>query len=123
MARILIIEDDNDFRTMLNVMLSQKGYEVIEAVNGAKGIKAYDKEQIDLVITDIFMPVQEGTETVMELKEINPKIKIIGISGGGTKRMFDYLDWMKDFGAQNVFKKPFDTKEFLEAAEKLLESE
>ena len=122
MARILVIEDDDDFRRMLNVMLSGQGFEVIEASNGEEGIKAYDKDQIDLVITDILMPAKEGKETILELQEINPEVNIIAISGGGTQRTYDYLDWMKDFGTQYVFKKPFNSKVFLDVVKKLLES-
>jgi DNA-binding NtrC family response regulator len=123
MARILIIEDDEDFRTMLKEMLTRQEYEVIEASNGVEGLEAYKTQKIDLVVTDIFMPEKEGTETVMELQDMNPDIKVIAISGGGTQKMFEQLNWMKDFGAQKVFKKPFDSKEFLAAVSNLLEYE
>ena len=54
MARILIIEDDEDFRTMLKEMLTRQEYEVIEASNGVEGLEAYKTQKIDLVVTDIF---------------------------------------------------------------------
>ena len=59
MAQILIIDDHDEFRRMLNRMLTQAGYDVVEASNGEKGIKCYRKGQIDLVITDIFMPEKD----------------------------------------------------------------
>lgn len=123
MARILVIDDNDEFRKMLNRMLTQNGYEVIEASHGKAGLKLYNKDQIDLVITDIFMPEKEGTETVLELKKINPDIKIIVVSGGGAHRQFRYLDNMIEFGAQKVFEKPFDSKEFLASITELLEAE
>ncbi len=84
MARILIIDDDDNIIRLLNRILKNAGYDVIEAVNGREGLKVFKKDQIDLVITDIFMPEKEGMETVVELQMINPEIKIIAISGGGT---------------------------------------
>ncbi len=123
MAQILIIEDDTDFRQMLNIMLKQAGYDVIEASNGKEGLKMYDHNRVDLVITDVFMPEKEGLQTLFELKEQNHNVKVIAISGGGTRERYNYLDSMKDFGAQKVFTKPFVTEEFLAAIAKLLETE
>lgn len=122
MARILIIEDDDDFRKMLQIVLTQAGYEVIEAPNGEEGLTAYKEGQIDLVVTDIFMPEKEGTETMIELKEYDYDVKIIAISGGGTRQKTDYLDWSRTFVAQKTFKKPFAANELLEAISDLLET-
>ncbi len=123
MARILIIEDDDDFRKMLKLMLTQADYEVVDAPNGIVGLKVYRAEQIDLVITDLFMPESEGMETTLALREENPAVKIIAISGGGVQTKLDMLDQMMDFGVQRTFRKPFNTKEFLAAIAELLEDE
>ena len=123
MTQILIIEDDADFRKMLGIMLKQDGYDVIEAPNGREGLEVFKTNQVDLVITDVFMPEKEGMQTLFELKEQDHNVKVIAISGGGTREKHDYLDSMKDFGAQRVFKKPFVTKEFLAAVAELLETE
>ena len=103
MARILVIEDDDNFRKMLNVMLTQAKYDVVEAPNGRVGLKIYRKEQIDLVITDVFMPDKEGIETTFDLKDENPNVKIIAISGGGIRDKLDLLAQMRDFGVQKNF--------------------
>jgi len=120
MARILVIEDDDDFRRMLNLMLRQAGYDVLEASNGNEGLLAYNSEEIDLVITDVFMPQKEGKQTVLELMDKNPKVKIIAISGGGSSDKLEYLDTIKDLGVLKTFNKPFDTKEFLSGVSDLL---
>jgi len=120
MAYILIIDDDEDFRRMLNRMLQQEGYTVIEASNGMVGIEIYQTNQIDLVITDIFMPEKEGVQTVTELNEIDPKVKIIALSGGGTQTNFNCLEDMIDLGAQKTFEKPFITEDLLAAIKELL---
>jgi CheY-like chemotaxis protein len=123
MANVLIIDDDDDFRRMLVRMLTQAGYEVVEASNGEEGLKLYHKDQIDLVITDLFMPEKEGIETVIELKVINPEVLIIAISGGGADIKFNYLDQLKDLGVQRTFEKPFAKDELLSSLKELLETE
>lgn len=123
MARLLVIDDDNDFRKMLLLMLENAGYEVVEAENGKEAILFYDKEQIDLVVTDIFMPEKEGIETINELVKLNPKIKIIAISGGGVRSQFSFLSQSVDFGVQMIFEKPFKRGDFLKGIKKLLESD
>ena len=123
MARILVIEDDDNFRKMLNVMLTHAKYDVVEAPNGRVGLKIYRKEQIDLVITDVFMPDKEGIETTFDLKDENPNVKIIAISGGGIRDKLDLLAQMRDFGVQKTFKKPFVIGEFLAAVKELVEAD
>lgn len=120
MKRILIIDDDTEFRKMLTVSVAQAGYEIVEAANGKEGMKKYQSEKIDLVVTDIFMPEKEGIETIMELRAIDPDIKIIGISGGGIHKEFGFLENLSDFGAQRTFQKPFALQDFLVAIEELL---
>lgn len=117
-----MIEDDDDFRKMLKVMLRQAGYEVFEASNGKEGMIVYDSQEIDLVITDIFMPEKEGVQTVMELRDKNPAVKIIAISGGGSRDKLEYLESVKDIGVQKTFTKPFVSRDFLAGIRDLLES-
>ena len=122
MARILIIEDDHGFRKMLREMLEIAGYTVEEAPDGKIGMELYQKEEnpADLIITDIFMPVKEGIEIIMELRHDDPDVKIIAISGGGKSGKLSYLKIAKDLGAQRCLVKPFTRKELLEAAKELL---
>ncbi|MBT4269172.1 MAG: response regulator [Deltaproteobacteria bacterium] len=108
---------------MLERMLKQVGYDVLAASNGNEGLKLYHQDQVDLVITDIFMPEKEGIQTVMELKEINPDVKIIAISGGGSLERLEYLKSTIDFGVHKTFEKPFVTKEFLAAIAELLDAD
>lgn len=117
--RLLLIDDDRDFRTMLCARLEKNGYDVIQAEDGVKGIQAYKDDPVGLVITDIIMPEKEGMETILELKKINPAVKIIAISGGGRSVPEDYLNIAEYFGAVKSFKKPFDMKEFVETVHTL----
>jgi CheY-like chemotaxis protein len=121
MPNILIIDDDNQFRTMLRKMVERNGYEVIEASDGKEGIKLYRKNPTDLIITDLIMPDKDGIETIQELRKDFPDVKIIAISGGGRLGPHDYLHLAKMLGAQRTLTKPIELDELLKAIEELLE--
>ncbi len=115
MARILIIDDEDELRSMLRQMLEQAGYEVTEAVNGAEGIQLYEQGRPDLIITDIIMPEKEGVETIIALRRADPDLPIIAISGGGRLDATDFLTMTKKLGARRTLSKPFRRDQFLEA--------
>ena len=117
---ILLVDDDNQFRTMLSEALTGEGYEVQEASDGLQAIKLYGSQPTDIVITDLVMPVKEGLETITEIKRLFSGVKIIAISGGGRGGR-DYLKMAKAFGAQRVLAKPFSHGEILEAITQVLE--
>jgi CheY-like chemotaxis protein len=121
MANILIIDDDDQFRTMLRQLLERNGYETKEASGGKEGITLYRESPADLVITDLIMPGKDGIETIQEFKKDFPDIKIIAISGGGRLGPQDYLHIAKMLGAQKTLTKPIELPELLKAIEELLE--
>jgi CheY-like chemotaxis protein len=99
MGRILVIDDDDQFRTMLRQARGREGYEVLEASYGREGIIRYRTALTDLVITDILMPEPEGIQTIRELRAEFPEIKIIAISGGGSKGTLNFLNLAEMLGA------------------------
>lgn len=123
MYKILLADDDHQVRSMLKLTLEREGYEVIEAEDGAQAVRMYLSHAIDLVVTDIVMPEKEGIETIMELRSINPVVKIIAISGGGRINPDDYLNWARRFGVGHTFTKPVDRKQLLAAISELLGTE
>lgn len=120
MARILVIEDDEIVRGVIRRVLKAKGYEVEEAEDGKVGVEMYDKNSIDLVLTDIVMPNKEGLETIREIRQMNPEAKIIAISGGGRNTPFDYLNLAEKFGASESFEKPFEWDDLIASIARLL---
>ncbi len=120
MKRILIIDDDDQFREMLYYMLQRAGFDVEEAADGDKGISLQQKHPFDLVITDIIMPNKEGIGTIIELRKDYPNLKIIAISGGGRVVPNEYLDYAKKLGAHLTLSKPFERKELIDAINGLL---
>ncbi len=121
MARILVIDDENDVRGTIRAILEQTGYEVVEASNGYEGIKLYQREPVDLVITDLFMPEKEGIETIMELRRHSPNVKIIAISGGSQRWNLKCLPVAKKLGAVRTVAKPFGMDEILRVVKEELE--
>jgi DNA-binding NtrC family response regulator len=120
MARILVIDDDEQIRDLLLLTLERAGHEVVAAANGEEGTRLYRSQKQDLVITDILMPEKEGIMTIFELRHDFPDVKIIAISGGGQfGPSSHYLEMAKHIGALLTIAKPFDSKELLEAVNKL----
>jgi DNA-binding NtrC family response regulator len=120
MARILIIDDEPNLRSMLRRMLHLAGHQVSEAGNGAEGINLYERDPLDLVITDIFMPKKEGIETIIALHRADPDLPIIAISGGGRSGNMDSLCSAKKLGARHTFSKPFRGDQLLSAVSESL---
>ena len=115
MTLILVVEDDEAFREMLELKLTKLGYEVASARNGKDVLRMVKDFQVDLVITDLVMPEKEGLELIMELKEHVPHLRIIATSGGGRMGNVDYLKTAEKFGAARTLKKPFTDGQLTEA--------
>lgn len=123
MARILIIDDEPQIRSMLRLMLERVGYEVIEAADGMEGIRQYRDNPADVIITDLIMPNKDGIGMIIELKKEFPEIKIIAMSGGGVNRPEGYLDGAKKLGATRTLTKPIDRDEMITAVKETLKEE
>ncbi|MGA3006348.1 MAG: response regulator [Opitutaceae bacterium] len=121
MARILLIDDDDQVRTVLYLALANAGHTVVEARDGKEGLALFGLSPVDLVITDIVMPEKEGLEVLMRLLKKHPSVKIIAISGGGGLRNGAYyLRTAKLLGAAKVIEKPFSSDVLLAAVDELL---
>lgn len=121
MAKILVIDDDDQVRDMLHQLLEMEGYDVIQASNGKQAVEIQYREAVDVIITDLIMPEKEGIETIRELKESFPDIKIIAMSGGGVVGPEAYLKIAKGLGAEKVFVKPIEREKLLRGIRELLD--
>jgi len=120
MARILIIDDEPQIRSMLKLMLEREGYEVVEAPDGVEGIKVYRQNPADLIITDLIMPNKDGIGMIIDLKKEFPDVNIIAMSGGGLNKPDGYLKGAKKLGAACTLTKPIDREEMLKAVKDIL---
>ena len=116
--RILIIDDDEQFRKMLKKMLEHEGYEVAEACDGDEGLGSHSLQPADLIITDIIMPGKDGIETILDILERDPHTKVIAMSGGGWYGSEIEFDMARTLGAHTI-RKPFEREEMLSAIKQL----
>ncbi|NVL89981.1 MAG: response regulator [Desulfobacterales bacterium] len=87
MSKILVIDDEHSIRKLLNISLTHKGYEVLTAEDGEKGVEIFQRENPPIILTDIKMPGIDGIEVLRRIKQINPKAEVIVITGHGDMDM------------------------------------
>lgn len=80
MKKILIVDDDRDFRAIVSNVLGDEGFSILEATDGLEAIALLQGELPDAVLLDQHMPNISGIATLMELKRLNPQIPVIMIS-------------------------------------------
>jgi CheY-like chemotaxis protein len=115
--RILLVEDDDAVREILRKALVAAGHEVDEASNGDVAVASYRRQAADLVITDLVMPDKDGLETIMELRRMDPSVRIVAMSGGGRTLGPGqlYLESARALGARQILSKPFTVGALLKA--------
>ena len=118
--RVLVIDDEDSVRAMVEAALSHAGYTVLCAENGAEGLKVLDSQKFDLVITDILMPEKEGVETIVEIRQKTPDLRIIAMSGGGRVHNMEPLKIAGGIGADVLLPKPFDRAKLLGVVKSVL---
>jgi CheY-like chemotaxis protein len=121
MQKILVIDDDSLVRDTLVRVLERRGYQVLVASDGLRGLSMFRSEQPDLVITDIIMPEKEGIETIREIRGECPDAKIIAISGGARIGNMDFLDFAGKLGASEIIPKPFDPTDLVTVVSRCLD--
>ena len=121
MYDILVVDDEPMIRDGLKVALEMEGHRALTASDGNEALKIVDESKPQLIITDIIMPESDGIEVICSLKETNPDIKILAISGGGRISAQDHLKIAKQLGASSILAKPFSTEELICEINKLFE--
>ncbi len=82
--RILVVDDQESMRTLLQDMLTVMGYDVIVAEGGEEALKAIERTQFDLVLTDLNMPGMDGSALLKAIKASHPDMPVVIITGYGT---------------------------------------
>lgn len=117
---ILVIDDDEMTLEVLKKILEAEHYQVVTALDGQIGLDAFRQNPIDLVITDLVMPVKDGLRTIMELRKESRDLPIIAISAGGAIAKERYLAVAQYLGGIIAIPKPIKRKELVEAVKQLL---
>jgi CheY-like chemotaxis protein len=124
MAHILLIDDDDLLRDTLAQMLQLDGHQVSEAADGQQGLDRHATGRFDLVITDVLMPRVDGAKVIASLRQRDPGLPIIAISGG--RRVLTpafSLQSASLAGASLELAKPFGRGELREAVKRALARE
>ena len=115
LPRILLVDDDQIFRTRLVRALNQRGYEVYQATNAEEGIVLAKRHQPERAIVDMRMPGMSGLDLINELAKIDPDIDIIVLTGYGS--IATAVEAVRR-GARDYLTKPVDTEQILQTFER-----
>jgi two-component system, cell cycle sensor histidine kinase and response regulator CckA len=115
---ILLVDDEPNILETLKTILEAYNYRVLTASNGVESVACYAQNlnEIDLVLMDMMMPEMGGITAIQTLKELNPQVKIIAISGLDA----NYHQQAKRFGITTFLAKPFPTTDLLQALHRQL---
>jgi len=114
--KILICDDELGIRESLKLIL-EKDYDVSEVMNGQQCLECIKNNDFDLILMDIKMPKASGLEILKRIKSVNPKLKIIMVTG---YKSVETAAEAIQAGACDYIVKPFSSKDVLEAIEALL---
>ena len=117
MFSILVCEDDFAIKTMISTKLRQENYSVYTAQNGQEALKLMEKQQIDLVISDIMMPEMDGYEFVQTLRETKHTLPILMITA---KSQLESLEAAFKLGVDDYMVKPLRLEELVLRVKALL---
>jgi len=93
--KILIVEDDKDFSSILKIKFTSEGFSVVAAVDGEDGISMAEREKPDLIISDVLMPKMDGIEMAKKIKESNKDMLVMLLTN---IKDADYTEKIKESG-------------------------
>ena len=120
MARIIVIDDQEPIRRIVRRALEQEGHEVLDASEGEMGMRLLEQHAADVVITDIFMPGQDGIVTLRQIRKQFPAVNVIVISGGDSSGLLDLRHDAELLGAVKSLQKPFTAAELVQTVREVL---
>jgi CheY-like chemotaxis protein len=120
-TRVLVIDDNDDFRKLALLWFQIHGIEAEGAVNGVQGLEFQRRQPASVIVTDIFMPEKEGIETIQDLRREFPEAKIIAMTGRESLTDYDVFQVARALGAVKTFKKPFKLDDLVAAVRELSE--
>jgi two-component system chemotaxis response regulator CheY len=116
-AKILVVDDAAFMRMRCSKLLTDNGYEVVEAENGLDAIAKYKETKPDAVLLDITMPEMDGLTALKEIRKVDPEAKVAMVTAMGQQSMI--MDAIKS-GAKDFVVKPFQPDRVLAAVKKLV---
>ena len=114
--KALVVDDVMTVRESLAIALESAGYAVTGAGNGVEALAALEKDDFDVLVTDMWMPEMDGLKLLKEIRGRKPDMRIFGVTGGGPRLTIEAMSSLAEiWGAEKVFLKPFDEDELIAA--------
>lgn len=114
-TRVLVVEDEEDYRILMAGHLRRKGYDVLTAKDGVEGLQVLrEAGDVEVLVSDLMMPEMDGLELLEHAKEDDPYLEVVVISGAGT--LESAISSMRAGGAYDYLPKPLDTMDDLSLA-------
>ncbi len=120
MASILVIDDQEPIRRIVRRALENERHAVLDASDGELGMQILERETVDVVITDIFMPELDGIQTLREIRKRFPAVRVIAMSGGDSTGLLDLRKDAELLGAVKSLQKPFTAREIVDVVRAVL---
>ncbi|ODS39712.1 hypothetical protein BEH94_06910 [Candidatus Altiarchaeales archaeon WOR_SM1_SCG] len=121
MYKIMVVDDEPDVIEVVTDILESKGYDVIDAISGDECLKKLEKEQVDLILMDFFMPELDGRMVIEKIRE-NSKLrdtKIAVLTSATFKKRG--VEILKELNVLDYIIKPFDADDLVMRIKKILE--
>ena len=116
-SRVLVIEDDQGMRSLLEDFIQEEGYEVRSTDNGSEAFRLLAKDEFDLIITDVRMPGLSGLDILPGIRKLQPHSVIIVITAFGSEEVYKRA---MERGADGYLEKPISLEKFKNLIKKLL---
>jgi DNA-binding NtrC family response regulator len=121
MAAILVVDDEDGIRRVIRAILEVEGHEIHEAINGEQALARLRAGRFDLAIMDVMMPGKGGLDTLLEIHEEFPRLKVIVVSGRIDVSSPAFQNLASHFGATRILQKPLEPRRLREEVKAMLE--
>jgi DNA-binding NtrC family response regulator len=119
MAKVLVIDDEQGIRSLLDTLLSRKGYDVVLADGGRKGLQLFRRERPDVVVLDLNMPEMDGVAVLHQVRSFKPDQPVIILTGAGTPEKEQRV---RALGVSEFVEKEFSLHRLGDALKRLLKT-
>ena len=119
MAKVLVIDDEQGIRHLLDTLLSRKGYDVVLADNGRKGLELFRRERPDVVVLDLKMPEMDGVAVLQQIRRLTPDQPVIILTGAATPEREQQV---RALGVTEFVEKEFSLHRLGDALKRLLKT-
>jgi DNA-binding response OmpR family regulator len=116
MAKILVIDDEPGIRDLLDTLLSRKGYDVILADSGQKGLEVFHRARPDAIVLDLKMPGMDGLSVLQQVRRLNPTQSVIILTGAG----LEAEQQVRALGVTEFIEKAFSLHQLGDSLKRLL---